>query len=166
MTLSIALLAGCNTDTDGPTIDPTVNEQIENAEINEGDTENEANEEIIQEEENNASGTEGSEGPTYTDPTYNFSLTFPKTWEDYKTSETTYDWGEPGENKTIGFRNGEEFFSISIHEKDQWKEIQAMDIKSKPDFLAENDDYVYASMTHSSKDKESVQNILKTFKAE
>lgn len=86
----------------------------------------------------------------YTNGEYNFSLTFPKTWEGLLTTAET-----PDENLNVpkellpivsinfGFSEQDSLFMINVFEKKNWAELQK-DEGPKPTLLKEENGYVYS----------------------
>lgn len=109
----------------------------------------------------------------YKNDKYGFELTFPDTWQGYNTANRKLDWGSFGTSDSIDFglpTQKDGLFNISIHSKQQWKNIQSED-GPKPGFLGENVNYVfawaqaqYAADSNIEKRMEEAQDIIKTFK--
>jgi len=113
-----------------------------------------------------------SDWKIYKNDKYGFELTFPDTWRGYTTANRTLDWGNLGTSDSIDFglpTQKDGLFNISIHSKQQWKDIQNED-GPKPEFLGENGNYVfawaraqYATDNNIEKRMEEVKSIIKTF---
>ena len=69
---------------------------------------------------------------------YGFSLTFPETWENYQVKSETED------SLAFGFPEQEYLLTITIFSPAQWEIIKATDDMPRPNYLGENDNYVFA----------------------
>jgi hypothetical protein len=78
-------------------------------------------------------------GSVYTDDSYDFSLTFPSSWNGYQAS---HDWGAKDSKGTAFSLNGSIMFLITIHSKQEWENIKKSG-DPLPRYLGENTQYVY-----------------------
>ena len=129
LSMGIIFLAGCGqlqTDQSQPITSTPVPQPVVNGNQN-------TNQKIIQ-----------SQDIVYTNSTYGFTLTFPKTWVGYTAKNRTLDWGTLGTSDSIdfGFSATESLFNVNVHTKSQWEKIQAAE-GPMPVYLGENDNYVF-----------------------
>lgn len=116
----------------------------------------------------------------YQNEEYDFEITFPESWSDYKVfkeniigSEATFYFALP--TKDAGWLDSTiekgyaSLFTVSVYTKDQWQKVISSD-DPKPQKLIEKDDYVYgwtqaqAAPSDLTTAINSSSNILKTFK--
>ncbi|HPL93347.1 MAG TPA: hypothetical protein PLB38_03635 [bacterium] len=109
----------------------------------------------------------------YHHSTYDFSLTFPSTWQGYSAISRNIDWGAPiGSTDSIdfGFPAQDSIFNISIFTPSQWNALQSLG-GPMPSYLGENSQYVFAydmsqfAANDSMADRRNeVSNITRTFR--
>lgn len=87
-------------------------------------------------------------GIVYTNSKYGFSLNFPQTWADYTTKNRKLNWGTFGSSDSIdfGFSVSDSLFNVSVHTKNQWKQIKS-EAGPTPTYLGENNLYVFGYST-------------------
>jgi type II secretory pathway pseudopilin PulG len=110
-------------------------------------------------------------GIVYTNSKYGFSFAFPQTWASYTTKNRKLNWGTFGSSDSIdfGFSVSDSLFNVSVHTKNQWKQIKS-EAGPTPTYLGENNLYVFgyttsqdaANNTIISRMKE-IPSIVKTF---
>ncbi len=111
---------------------------------------------------------------SYSNPEYNFSLQFPRSWAGYLVSSQKLDLGIYGPSVSFGFGlpSQKEIFVVSIHSKAQWAQLQAEE-GPKPAYLGESKDHVfgysgaqYAANEEMEDRLREVPSILQTFSLE
>ncbi len=113
-------------------------------------------------------------GEVYTNQEYGFTLTFPDSWQGFTVEKRTLNWGEFGFGDSFDFGFGSNLsekglFNISIHTKEQWKQIQNEE-GPKPTYVGESDKRIFASSNAQDVSSDfhherflEVSKILKTF---
>ncbi len=114
-------------------------------------------------------------GEVYTNQEYGFNLIFPDSWQGFTVEKRTVNWGEFGFGDSLDFGFGPQnsLFNIAIHTREQWKRIDAEQIKESAylsTYLGENGEYVFSfgSAQDVANDAmfqrlREVQDIIKTF---
>lgn len=76
---------------------------------------------------------------------YSYTVIFPKSWEGYKSTATTQDFGEHGtaEARNFGIEGKGDMLFITAHTKEQWQNI-VYEGGLVPILLGETDDWVFA----------------------
>lgn len=108
----------------------------------------------------------------YSNLQYGFSLTFPQTWTGYTAKNRILNWGSFGTSDSIdfGFSVQSSLFNVSIHTKNQWKQIKS-EKGSTPTYLGENSQYIFGYTTTQDAANDTIiarmseiQDIIRTFK--
>lgn len=92
--------------------------------------------------------TDQPEAIIYTNSKYGFSLNFPQTWASYTTKNRKLNWGTLGTSDSIdiGLSASDSLFNVSVHTKNQWKQIKSAGGPT-PTYLGENNLFVFGYTT-------------------
>lgn len=91
----------------------------------------------------------GEPGMAYENTKYGFKINIPKTWgETFTIKENKITLGESGSANAVyfGVPKNEDVFAISMYSKEQWGIITSEEGPT-PDYLGENDKYVFGFST-------------------